>query len=353
MFRLPRVLPAALIAFTACTSAPRRDAGATVIAVAQQSPTSSLLIAVSAVDEKIVWVSGQHGSWLRTIDGGAHWTSGRVAGADTLQFRDVQGIDADRAYLLSIGNGDQSRIYMTTDAGGHWMLQFTNPEPKGFYDCIGFWDRDRGLAIGDAIGDQMAILVTNDAGAHWDRIPPASLPRAQPNEGSFAASGSCLATRPGGLAWIVMNNAEHSRLLRTPDFGRTWTVDTLPLTTRDGVGAQSVSFRDDRHGIVLGGGYGAKPGDIESAVTVDGGATWMAAGRPPMTTGVWGGVFVPGAREPTVVAVGPGGSAYSIDEGKNWTAIDTLNYWSVGFASPKAGWAVGQGGRITRLTTTP
>jgi hypothetical protein len=29
--------------------------------------------------------------------------------------------------------------------------------------------------------------------------------------------------------------------------------------------------------------------------------------------------------------------------------IDTLNYWSVGFASPRAGWAVGTRGKITKL----
>ena len=33
-----------------------------------------------------------------------------------------------------------------------------------------------------------------------------------------------------------------------------------------------------------------------------------------------------------------------------WARIDSLVYWSVGFASPAAGWAVGKGGRITRLT---
>ena len=55
------------------------------------------------------------------------------------------------------------------------------------------------------------------------------------------------------------------------------------------------------------------------------------------------------AKKPTVVAVGPGGSAWSADDGATWVTIDTLNYWSVGFASPRAGWAVGTRGKITRL----
>ncbi len=65
---------------------------------------------------------------------------------------------------------------------------------------------------------------------------------------------------------------------------------------------------------------------------------------------MYGGVFVTGARAPTVVAVGPGGSAYSRDAGATWTAINSNAYWSVGFATPNAGWAVGPRGRITRLS---
>ncbi len=315
----------------------------------QVSGTTELLIALSPVDDRVVWVSGAGGTWARTTDGGAHWASHRVPRADSLQFRDVHAVDAERAYLLSIGSGDRSRIYKTVDSGNTWTLQFANADPKAFYDCFDFWDADHGIAIGDAVDGEIVIITTTDGGAHWTRIAPAALPAALPAEGSFAASGTCLVTRPGGRAWIVMSNRDHARLLRTADYGRRWMIDSLPVTTRDGVGPQSVSFRDDRHGIVIGGGANAKPTDIGSAVTRDGGATWTAAGRPALATGVWGAAYVPGARAPTVVAVGPDGAAYSRDDGVSWIPIDSLNYWSVGFASPNAGWAVGKGGRITRI----
>ena len=55
-----------------------------------------------------------------------------MAGAESLEFRDVHAVDAATAYLLSIGSGEQSRIYKTTDAGLTWVLQFTNPEHAGF-----------------------------------------------------------------------------------------------------------------------------------------------------------------------------------------------------------------------------
>ena len=315
--------------------------------VEQTSGTNALLIAVSPVDERTVWVSGSLGTWLRTTDGGATWKAGRVPGADSLQFRDVHAVSATTAYLLSIGNGNQSRIYKTTDAGANWALQFTNQDPKGFYDCMSFWDAQRGIVIGDALGTEIAMLMTTDGGAHWTRVNPASLPAAQPEEGSFAASGTCVVTRPGGRAWIVASNATHGRVLRTSDYGRTWSVDTLPITTRSASGPQSIMFRDDQHGVVLGGGNAATLTDVLAAATSDGGKTWTPRARPPLRTGVWGGTYVPGRA--TIVAVGPAGAVWSRDEGSSWVPIDTLNYWSVGFASRNAGWAVGTRGRITKL----
>lgn len=315
----------------------------------QISGTQALLIAVSPVNEQVVWVGGASGTWLRTVDGGATWQGGVVPGGDKLQFRDVHGVDAEIAFLLSIGEGAQSRIYKTTDAGRTWALQFTNADPKGFYDCFDFWDAGRGIVIGDAIEGRIAMLTTGDGGATWVPVPADRLPPARAGEGSFAASGTCLVTRPGGHAWIVMSNPEQGRVLHTEDFGRSWSFAALPVTTRAGIGPQSVSFRDDRHGVVLGGGDSATLSDTLTATTGDGGKTWITRARPPLAKGIWGGQYIPGARPGTVIAVGPSGAVYSRDEGASWTAIDSDNYWSVGFASPRAGWAVGVGGRITKL----
>ena len=346
-----RLILSGLAVAIACRGNRPGDTGPVSIArVDQTSGTNALLIAVSPVNDNTVWVSGSAGTWLRTLDGGATWQTGRVPGADSLQFRDVHAVDANTAYLLSIGNGNQSRIYKTTDGGKNWQRQFTNPDSAGFYDCMSFWDANRGVVIGDAIGTQVAILTTSDGGAHWTRIPPSTLPSAPKEEGSFAASGTCLVTRPGGHAWIVASTAAGGRVLHTSDFGRTWAANALPITTHNGSGPQSIGFRDDNNGIALGGGANSTPTDILAAISSDGGRTWTPRTRPPLRTGVWGGVYVPGANRPTVVAVGPTGAVYSRDEGVTWVPIDTMNYWSVGFASPRAGWAVGTRGRITKLS---
>ncbi len=327
--------------------APRRVP--VVVATEQMSGTSALLIAVSPVNENVVWLSGARGTWVRTINGGSSWQTGQVPGADSLQFRDVHAVDANTAYLLSIGEGASSRIYKTTDAGATWTQQFTNAEPKGFYDCMDFWDAKRGIVMGDAIDGQIAMLRTDDGGAHWTRVPSSALPAALPGEGSFAASGTCVVTKKGGHAWIVASNPDHGRVLHTADFGRTWRVDTLPLTTRGGSGPQSIAFRDTKSGMVFGGGNNAVAGDALIAVTANGGNTWTVRPSPTLARGIWGGVYVPATRG-TAVAVGPSGAVYTSDNGATWTSINALNYWSVGFASSSAGWAVGVGGRITKLS---
>lgn len=333
---------------TSCVAAIRSVDDVELTTTAQQSGTNALLIAVAAVNDSIAWASGARGTVIRTTDGGAHWTAMRVPGADSLQFRDIVAHDARTAWVLSIGNGEQSRIYRTDDGGANWRLQFKNTDPRAFYDCIEFWDRKHGIAIGDATGTEMAVLRTDDGGATWRRLPPSQLPVALEGEGSFAASGTCIVTSGYSAAWIIMNTPSTSRIIHTADYGRRWRVDTLPITTHEGSGAQSVLLGSGGL-MVLGGGYATKPGDTLVALSGNEGKTWLTKRAPSFRVGTWGGAFVMlGTSPQVVVAVGPSGSAWSHDLGTTWTPLDTLNYWSVGFGSA-TGWAVGTQGRVTRI----
>ena len=275
-----------------------------------------------------------------------------VPGADTLQFRDVHAVDAETAYLLSIGNGERSRIYKTTDAGQSWTLQFTNTEPNGFFDCMDFWDPMHGLAFSDSFDGAFFIITTDDGGATWNRVPPVYLPPANPGEGSFAASGNCVIAHGDSTAWIGTGASEGNpaRVLKTTNRGRSWTVVDTPIPGGPTSGITSVPFLDDQNGAALGGDF-TKPKEYSDnvAVTSDGGQTWTLAGRPKLSGSVYGAVYVPGAPTPTLVGVGPEGVDYSTDNGATWTSLDTLSHWSVGFASPRAGWAIGPEGRVTKV----
>jgi len=316
----------------------------------QSSGTTALLQAVSAVSDRVVWVSGHRATWARTTDGGATWQAGAMTGPDSvLQFRDVHAVDANTAYLLAAGPGERSRIYKTTDAGRSWSLQFLNRDSSAFFDCFDFWDADHGLAVSDAVGGRMIVIATNDGGAHWTDVREA-LPPALEGEGGFAASGTCLLARGRAEAWIGTGAATGARVYHTTDRGRTWAVVATPVVSGQAAGIASLAFRDLRHGLALGGRI-ADPSDRGDNVarTEDGGTTWAAATRTSFSGAVYGAAWVPGTAA-AAIAVGPGGLAATGDDATTWTTLSDNAYWAVGFAPGGIGWAVGPGGRITRLS---
>ena len=321
------------------------------VLTAQASGVEARLIGISPVDENIVWISGTEGTYAHTTDGGTTWRTGVVPDAGALQFRDVHAVDAETAYLLSIGAGEQSRVYKTTDAGLTWALQFTNPEPEGFFDCMDFWDAEHGIAFSDSFDGAFFLITTADGGATWERVPPDRLPAASEGEGSFAASGTCLVTHGEGTAWVGTGAGAFARVLKTTDRGRTWTVGGTPIVGgTPTAGIASLAFRDADHGAALGGVID-RPDEYSDnvAVTSDGGSTWTLAGRPSFPGAVYGAAYVPGAPTATLVAVSPNGMAYSADNGMTWTNLDARSHWSVAFASPRSGWAIGPEGRVTHI----
>jgi len=310
----------------------------------QSSGTTALLQAVSAPSERVVWVSGHAAVVLRTRDGGSTWERVSVSADTTLEFRDVEALDANTAWVLAAGPGSRSRIYHTRDGGRTWSAQFVNRDSSAFYDCFAFWDAAHGIALSDGL----LLRRTEDGGVHWPLLPDSILPRAQHGEGGFAASGTCVTALAGRYAWVATGAADTARVLATGDRGATWRTVAAPIPGGSFAGLATVAFRDTAHGLVAGGNLGdAKGRDPNVAISEDGGRTWTLSGRPPFPGPVYGAAYAGSSR--TVAAAGPGGLALSTDDGHSWTALDTLAYWSVGFASGRVGWAVGPRGRIVQI----
>jgi len=192
----------------------------------QSSGTTERFRAVSAVSGTVAWASGSKGSVVRTVDGGAHWAALAVPGSEALDFRDIEAIDDQVAYVLSIGPGDRSRIYKTVDAGKSWTLQFTNPDPKAFYDAIArtsdggrTWaligsTRLRGFRSG-------IVFVPGSGGRQLIAVGPAGTDRSADGGSTWSLLGevgfhAVSVDRAGKSVWAVGEQGRVGRLVGTP-----------------------------------------------------------------------------------------------------------------------------------------
>jgi photosystem II stability/assembly factor-like uncharacterized protein len=335
----------------------------------QTSGTTQLLIAVSPVNSRIVWASGQGGTYAVTTDGGEHWKSAVVPGAETLEFRDVQGVSDKIAYLMSIGaNTTDFKIYKTIDGGANWTIEFTNQTANAFYDCFSFWTPERGITHSDSVNGVFPDIRTFD-GKTWHSIAN-RMPPALAGEASFSASGTCIATEGERNAWIATGGSTIARILATRDGGDTWKAYDTPLVSSPSAGGVSVAFRDPFHGI-LGGGDLSSNASAETATSDNGGQTWTLTNKPPVQGAIFCLAYVRGNGrtgyedydrdfefEHAVVITAEtepdfssGPAAWTPDEGHTWFPIPGVSgNWAVAFANPHAGWFVGNNGQILKIS---
>ena len=154
----------------------------------------------------------------------------------------------------------------------------------------------------------------------------------------------------GNRIWMGTGAAARARVLRSPDRGRTWQVAETPVRAASSAGIYSIAFRDDLHGVVVGGDYARETDAVENAAfTSDGGATWTLAGAPGLSGFRSVVAHVPGTDR-TFIALGPRGGDLSHDDGRTWAPLETPGVDTFSFAKNAAiGWGAGARGTIGRL----
>jgi photosystem II stability/assembly factor-like uncharacterized protein len=347
-------LPTVAIALTtAAVLLPQTAASAAPAHHPEHGPSWTLLDSGSTarfrglapVNRRVAWAAGTEGTVLRTVDGGRSWQSVGPPGPTDLQFRDIEAFDDRHAVILSIGESDQSRVYVTADAGAHWTETFRNPDPSAFYDCLTFSDNRHGLALSDPVNGKFRILSTQDGGRSWNVLAADGMPAALAGEFAFAASGTCLVS-VGRDAWFATGGGATSRVFHSRDFGRHWSVSATPVPSGPSAGIYSLAFRDARTGLAVGGDYVAPTVAPDAATsTWNGGAQWQVARKAPgeyRSGAAWG----PGS---TAYAVGPTGSDVTRDGGRTWTRFDTGSFDAVECTPDGSCWASGEAGRLARL----
>lgn len=323
----------------------------------QESNTKARLRAVSAVNDKVIWASGTQGTFVKTTDGGKTWVAATVAGAEELDFRDIQAFDEKTAVLLSIGEGEKSRIYKTIDGGKSWQMLYKNTNPKAFFDGIAFWDKNHAIAFSDPVDGHFLIITTSDSGKSWQVVPSDKIPLSIAGESAFAASGTSILVEGKQNVWIATGGTT-ARVFSSTDGGKSWTVADSPIVSgKDSTGMFSLAFKDAKNGIAVGGDY--KEVDKTEkivAITNDGGKTWKLVEERNLTAPLLSHptgyrscvIYTQKAKRALFIAVGPNGSDYSLDNGQTWQNISQEGFHSVSFSN-SAVWGVGENGKIGKL----
>lgn len=307
--------------------------------VTQISNTKADLRGISAFNSDVAWAGGTKGTFLRTVDGGATWIPGVVAGAGDADFRAVHAFSDKSAYLMSAGTGPLSRLYRTDDSGVAWRLVKVNAAAQGFWDDLAMWDPMHGILLGDPVDGRFVVWTTSD-GLNWNEQKG---PQATKNEAVFAASNSSLIVRGAHEAWFGAGGPAGARVFHSDDGGKSWTAVKTPVRhDAETAGIYSLGFSSARHGVAVGGDF-MKPSEASAAITDDGGKTWASPAKPP------GGyrsavTYLAGAK--LWIAVGPSGSDVSRDDGQTWTQFDKAPYNAMSFSPDGDGWAAGPAGAI-------
>ncbi|UFH56122.1 WD40/YVTN/BNR-like repeat-containing protein [Spirosoma sp. KNUC1025] len=308
--------------------------------------TDASFRSVSAAGPAIAWIGGTKGTFIRTIDGGKTWQTGNVPDAEACDFRDVQAIDAQTAYLMSAGPAEkgQARIYKTTDGGQTWSLQYQTQQAGVFFDSMDFWDKEHGIVVSDPVNGKWVVLTTDNGGQTWQPVSPAVLPPMEPKEGAFAASGSSLVVQGKRNVWIASGMGKFGRVFHSSDRGQTWSVSSTPLPGGEFAGLCGMHFFSEKNGMVVAANY--KPDQPQpspnTAITRDGGQTWQVT-APIEPPGLKEAIaLLSGDR---ILVVGPSGTSLSADQGQSWQKLDTEAFHAVACVKGTC-YAVGAKGRV-------
>ena len=143
--------------------------------IEQTSGVGTALYSVSAADDHNVWVCGDAGKVLRTVNGGTNWVSvGATPIPSTLPLYCIFGIDS-LTVLVTGSTTTATFLYRTSNGGANWVQVFT--QTGGFIDAVSMGNASAGFFVGDPVGGRWTLFGTVTGGLTWDsaqfRLPQA------------------------------------------------------------------------------------------------------------------------------------------------------------------------------------
>jgi photosystem II stability/assembly factor-like uncharacterized protein len=295
-------------------------------------------IIFSAVNKDVCWgCSFSSTQFIRTVDGGTHWTVGTIPASSGLIGSRIAAIDSNIAFVILHGASGRG-IYKTSDGGSTWTryadaFNQTDSDPLQIF----FFDSTNGVCMGSPSGGNWEIYTTSDTGTNWTRVPSANIPAPLTGETALYRGH---ANGAGNCFWFTTWSGS---LYRTSDKGITWAV-TRSVLINDGF---SVAFKDSLNGVACTPLSGER-----ISVTSDGGKTWKPVNIKFSSPASYALNYVKGSNNDYIITSDynrgePGysalpGAAYSSDGGMTWKVVDNTSRLWIDFSPDGTGWSGGE-----------
>jgi phosphohistidine swiveling domain-containing protein len=294
---------------------------------------------LSAVNERIIWVSGSNGTVGKSVDSGHTWHWMTVNGFEKTDFRDIEAFDETSAVIMGIG--EPAYILRTADGGSTWKVVYENKTKGMFLDAMEFWNLMSGIVIGDPVNGKIFIARTFDGGMHWRELPADNYPRADSGEAMFASSGTNIRKLTNEEAVFVTGGTK-SRL-----FIRDKKIDLPVVQGRESTGANSIAVKNKKVMVIVGGDFNAKDSvDKNCVITSDGGTSFQYPAVPPHGYRS----CVEYLEKDKWLSCGLNGIDISYDDGNNWQWLSKEGFHVCRKAKEdKTVFFAGSGGRVAKL----
>lgn len=297
---------------------------------------SSSVRAIEVINDTTVWYAGASGAYGSITNTTLIQHRTDSMGISYPHFRSI-AFNGDAIFALTVAN--PALVFRIDNAKPE--IKYREEHPKVFYDSMTFFDTENGIAFGDPTDNCPSVILTADGGDSWSKLNCSDLPEIEEGEAAFAASNTNIAVA-GANAWLV-TGGKKARVFHTPDKGKSWKVYNTPIVQgKPTTGIYSVDFYDENNGIIFGGDYTDKAGNMANkAVTTDGGKTWtlVADGEAP---GYISCVqYVPDTEGWELFAVSTEGIYFSNDKGYNWAKVSDEGFYSIRFSNKNTAWLSG------------
>lgn len=300
--------------------------------------TGESLRGLSAVSDKIIWVSGSKGTVGKSVDGGDTWMWLQVKTFEKIDFRDIEAFDENNAILMGIGS--PAYILRTDDGGKNWKIVYENSDTAMFLDAISFFDHEHGVVVGDPISGKLFIAQTSDGRQTWTQKNDDKNFKTQEGEACFASSGSNIVmTSKRSFSGITGGMVSH--------FYNKKRVAILPMQSgKQSTGANSLAINGKKV-MIAGGDFTKKDNnDRIIAFSRNGGRTFHNLATQP--AGYRSCVVY--MQKKSWLTCGLNGVDITNDDGRTWHKISEDGFHVASKAkSGSAIFLAGSNGRIAKL----